>query len=70
MNLSHWRKGMCAMTNAEMFKRVFGFTPQKQSCIMPDGVKCMADNCEECGHGSWWDDEYTGELDTGEAQDG
>ena len=55
------------MTNAEKFKEVFGYTPDKETCVAPDSV-CMAscgransateEACQVCPFDGWWNKEY------------
>ena len=46
------------MTNAEKFKEVFGFKPNKNLCYAPEDVKCPTD-CDDCPYISWLNEEYT-----------
>ena len=50
------------MTNAEKFKEVFGYKPNKHFCILPTKV-CIVktgkeDLCAGCVFHGWWDKEY------------
>jgi hypothetical protein len=45
------------MTNAEKFKEVFGFEPNKNLCYAPEDVECPQD-CDDCPYISWLNGEY------------
>ena len=51
------------MSNAEKFKEVFGYKPDKSMCILPRKVcaieasKCTQ-LCDGCVFDGWWDKEY------------
>lgn len=63
------RKGVIDMTNAELFKKVFGFTPE--SCPMPAKV-CKSHNgtCFKCPFYKWWDRQYLPCFELKEELDG
>ena len=47
------------MTNAERFKKTFGFTPN--NCVAPEKVcKSVNAQCVKCPFNNFWDKEYKG----------
>lgn len=46
------------MTNAEKFKEVFGFEPDKSSCPTVWCIDCPLRSCDSALE--WWDSEYKG----------
>lgn len=44
------------MTNAEKFKEIFGFEPDKKACVAPE--KICDQYCPDCVFNDWWDHEY------------
>ena len=47
------------MTNAEKFKEVFGFTPNKNCVGAPKICEEMGEEaCGKCPFDDWWDKEY------------
>ena len=52
------------MTNAEKFKEVFGYNPDKRLCILPTKIceheasKEGTHLCDGCVFDGWWDKEY------------
>lgn len=51
------------MTNAEMYKMVFGFPPDKGHCPTESCEVCPVNLCTANGPGAvynWWDEEFKG----------
>jgi len=51
------------MTNQDKFKEVFGFTPDKDTCVAPQNMcQVMGFQCTthkgECVFHNWWNREY------------
>ena len=59
------------MTNKEMFKRVFGFTPYASECPAPAKV-CKLQNgiCKKCPFDNWWKKQYLPCFELKEELDG
>lgn len=51
------------MTNREKFLEIFGFTPSKDVCIIPEEIRCPDSDCDKCKYNNYWYREYTGRLD-------
>lgn len=46
------------MTNAEKYKEIFGFPPDKGSCPTESCENCPGHLIESLCTCKWWDDEY------------
>lgn len=52
------------MTNAEVFKKIFGFEPNKSNCPVVSSLDCF--NCKGfdtnygCRGSDWWNSEFKG----------
>lgn len=58
------------MINAELFKKVFGFTPD-DSCPAPAKVcKLQNANCKKCPFDNWWKKQYMPCFELKEELDG
>ena len=49
------------MNNAEKFREIFGFYPNRKECIAPETVCVVNDqDCIMCPFNKFWDREYKG----------
>lgn len=57
--VSKWAKEHPAITNADRFKEIFGFEPDKNSCVIKKS-KCPegSEVCHGCYYYGWWLQEY------------
>ena len=46
------------MTNREKFKEIFGYTPTRNHCLVPEKFCKTQMDHDRCPFNGWWDKEY------------